>query len=69
MAEKKTIDEFAEGLAILAKYDDAGFGVQPEHDEVFVNVSRAPSPEDQASLLSLGWEIPEGDETQWSKSS
>jgi len=64
---KKCIEEFAEGFAILAKYDDDGFGTCAEHDKVFVTVSRSPSAEDQATLEALDWHINEGDPCWWRK--
>ena len=65
----RAIDEFAEGLVILAKYDTNGSGVQPEHDKLFVTVSAPPSKEDGETLERLGWSPEDGDLCWWSKSS
>ena len=55
----KRIDQFAEGLTILAKYDQDGFSVQAQHDVIYAGPSdaNAVSPGDRARLEELSWHI------------
>lgn len=66
--KKKRIQEFFEGLTLLAKYDRKGYGVQAEHDEVFVTIDEVPSDEDIVELRILGWSPEDRTFKWWSKS-
>lgn len=57
-----TNGNFAEGVAILAKYvDPEGYDVRAEHDEIWMGGDEVLSPEDDARLIGLGWrKAPEG---------
>lgn len=65
----KRIEQIAEGLTILAKYDGHGYGVSPEHDIIYVNIDERPTAADFARLTELSWFEPEelnsGDGTIW----
>ena len=67
MADKKLIQEFIEGLLILEPYDQGGFSLQAEHDELFCGVDSEVSAEDKEKLKGLGWRHDRDDETLWSK--
>jgi len=64
----KRIEEFAEGLKILAKYDSDGFSVCAEHDVVYAGPGDADEvdPEDADRLQELGWHI-DSDVHRWRK--
>ena len=52
MAKNIQVNQVAEGLLIITKYDDGW--VQPEHDEIFIGASYI-SPFDHERLTNMGW--------------
>lgn len=57
-----TIENLAEGIAILRKYykDGNGYHVGAEHDQIFFCVTDAPmTPDDAASMSGLGFFQPD----------
>lgn len=63
----RRIHEFAEGLWIFSQYDDKGFGVQAEHDELYVTIDRPLSEEDRKKVEALGWRPQDNSGKFWSK--
>lgn len=65
---RKQITKIAEGLLILEKYDESGFGTCVEHDQIWAGPddAKSVSEEDAARLTALDWSIDEEGARRWS---
>lgn len=63
----KQVQQIADGLLILAKYDESGYGTCVEHDQIWAGPDRAKSVSkgDALALKELGWYV-DKDVNRWS---